>query len=128
MSPRKEQLRDRLHECGLRCTEPRRCIVEALYQGPKSHAQLLAETGLDRVTLYRNLQSLQRAGLVYRVPAEGSEVLYALCQAKHQVHVHFFCDSCNRAYCLESESVQVSAPWGHKLERVLLMGLCPQCT
>lgn len=123
----KEQVKHQLHERGLRCTEPRRCVVEALYRGPKSHAQLLSETGLDRVTLYRNLQSLQRAGLVYRVPAEGSEVLYALCQAKHTAHVHFFCDNCNQAYCLEPEVVRVSGPWTQKLTRILLMGVCPKC-
>jgi Fur family ferric uptake transcriptional regulator len=122
-----EHIRDRLHECGLRCTEPRRCIIEALERGPRTHAQLLEETGLDRVTVYRNLQALQKAGLVYRVPIEGSETIYVLCREGSSLHAHFFCERCHRAYCLEPGTFWLTGPWGKSVHRVLLLGICPQC-
>jgi Fur family ferric uptake transcriptional regulator len=124
------RLRDiegRLHECGLRCTEPRRCIIEALEKGPRTHAQLLEETGLDRVTVYRNLRALQKAGLIYRVPIEGSDNVYVLCREGSSFHAHFFCERCHRAYCLEPGTFWLTGTWGEGVDRVLLMGVCPQC-
>ena len=120
-------IKGRLHECGLRCTEPRRCIVEALEKGPHTHAQLLEATGLDRVTVYRNLQALQKAGLVYRVPVEGSENVYVLCREGNSFHAHFFCERCHRAYCLEPGTFWLTGAWSEGVKRVLLVGVCPEC-
>ncbi len=120
-------IKGRLHECGLRCTEPRRCIVEALEKGPQTHAQLLEATGLDRVTVYRNLQALQKVGLVYRVPVEGSENVYVLCREGSSFHAHFFCERCHRAYCLEPGTFWLTGAWGEGVRRVLLLGVCPEC-
>ncbi len=120
-------MKERLYDRGLRCTEPRRRIIEALEKGPRTHAQLLKETGLDRVTVYRNLQALQKVGLVYRVPIEGSENLYVLCKQLESLHAHFFCERCHRAYCLEEGTFWLTGPWSVTVSRVLLVGVCPQC-
>ncbi|MCX8113116.1 MAG: transcriptional repressor [Bacteroidia bacterium] len=123
----KAKLRKRLHAEGLRCTHPRRCIVEALEQGPKTHAQLLRETQLDRVTVYRNLIALQKIGIVYRVYLPGHEPIYVLCDADSPTHAHFFCKNCRKGVCLPPGVIQLAEPWASYTERVLLLGRCPEC-
>jgi len=123
----KRSLKEKLHEEGLRCTQPRRCIVEALESGPKTHAELLKLTRLDRVTVYRNLLALQKIGLIYRVYLASGEPYYVLCDAETPTHAHFFCEKCHQAMCLPDETIQVAPPWAERVERVLLVGKCAQC-
>ncbi|MCX7605997.1 MAG: transcriptional repressor [Bacteroidia bacterium] len=123
----KSSLRDTLHGKGLRCTEPRRCILQALAEGPKTHAELLRLTELDRVTVYRNLIALQRSGLIYRVYLPGQDPLYVLCDGDGPTHAHFFCQKCHKATCLPAHAVQIAEPWTGQVEKVLLLGRCSQC-
>lgn len=120
----KAPLKHTLHERGLRCTEPRRCLLQALQSGPKSHAQLLEITQLDRVTVYRNLIALQKAGLIYRIHVPGHESLYVLCERHGEKHAHFFCENCGKAFCLPEGVVQIAEPWGSRVDKVLLLGRC----
>ncbi|MDW8416492.1 MAG: transcriptional repressor [Bacteroidia bacterium] len=123
----KPKLRKRLQSEGLRCTHPRRCILNALEQGPKTHAELLKETQLDRVTVYRNLIALQRAGIVYRVYLPGHDPVYVLCEAEVPTHAHFFCQKCRKGICLPPDTVHVAAPWATYTERIFLLGECMGC-
>lgn len=123
----KHSLKEKLHKEGLRCTQPRRCIVQTLESGPKTHAELLKLTGLDRVTVYRNLLALQQIGLIYRVYLPTGEPYYVLCDTQHPSHAHFFCEKCYQAVCLSGDTIQVSSPWIHRVERVLLVGKCIKC-
>lgn len=124
----KTHLKEKLHQQGLRCTEPRRCIIRALKEGPKTHAELLAHTELDRVTVYRNLIVLQKIGLVYRVYLPGQEPLYVLCEGEGPSHAHFFCQKCRKGVCLPPSSIHIASPWAERTERVLLLGKCVQCS
>lgn len=121
------KLKKRLHAEGLRCTHPRRCILEALEKGPKTHAELLRDTQLDRVTIYRNLIALQRAGLVYKVYLPGHEPVYVLCESEGPTHAHFFCQKCRKGICLPPNTVQIAEPWASRTERVFLLGTCSEC-
>ena len=65
------QLQQKLRGAGLRSTALRVAVLRRLERAttPLSHADLvdaLADQGLDRVTLYRNLNDLAEAGLVAR--------------------------------------------------------------
>lgn len=120
----KPPLKNTLHQRGLRCTEPRRCLLQALQSGPKSHAQLLEVTQLDRVTVYRNLIALQKAGLIYRVHVPGHDSLYVLCERHGEKHAHFFCENCGKGVCLPEGIVQIAEPWGSRVDKVLLLGSC----
>ena len=45
-------------------------------------------------------------------------------------HVHFYCERCNRTYCLESIHIpQVTLPAGYEVHGVnyVIKGLCPHC-
>lgn len=124
----KSELKKTLRQKGLRCTEPRRCIVEALEKGPKTHAELLRLTGLDRVTVYRNLILLQQVGLVYRVYLPGHEPLFVLCEKEGGgFHAHFFCEKCRKGVCLPADTIQIVEPWAKQVDKVLLLGRCLHC-
>ncbi|MCS7189637.1 MAG: transcriptional repressor [Bacteroidia bacterium] len=124
----KDPIKEKLQHQGLRCTTPRKCIIQALQKGPKTHAEILKETRLDRVTTYRNLIALQKAGLVYRVYLPGRNALYVLCQAEKPSHAHFFCQRCSKGICLSPEIIQLASPWDTRVEKMLLLGYCPQCS
>ncbi|MCS7297922.1 MAG: transcriptional repressor [Bacteroidia bacterium] len=111
----------------MRCTQPRRCILEALMKGPKTHAELLKATKLDRITVYRNLIALQKIGLVYRVYLPGHDPVYVLCEGEGAEHAHFFCCQCRKGICLPSGTVQIMEPWASHTQRVLLVGQCMDC-
>lgn len=92
---------------------------------------------VDRVTLYRVLESFEQKGLVHRVPDDEVSVKYALCAHHHAParphadnHAHFKCEACGDTFCLEQSAIpEVEVPPGFRLKEqyLLLGGLCMQC-
>ena len=70
-----------LKNAGLRTTRQRRVILELLLTcgSPLSHAEILSkiEEHLDRVTLYRTLETLRKAGIVHQV--QGIDGVWRFC-------------------------------------------------
>ena len=68
-----------LKNAGLRTTRQRRVILELLLAcgSPLSHAEILSkiEEHLDRVTLYRTLETLRKAGVDMEDPETVEECL-----------------------------------------------------
>ncbi len=96
-------------------------------------AQRLGRNHLDKVTIYRTLESFIAAGLVHKVFLQERAWHYEMadhCTA-HQCHPHFVCTDCARTYCLPQASAPVAAiaPAGFVVRRqeVRLEGLCPAC-
>ena len=128
-----------LRHVGLRRTRARKAVLGVLL-GSKhllSHRQLarrpeLAE--LDRVTLYRTLDVLERRGLVHRV--QGLDGVWRFCAHSHSHrgcpanHPHFLCRRCGQMRCLEGQAMPfVQVPEGVSVEgkQLLVYGLCPAC-
>lgn len=95
----------------LRVTSFRKDLLRILMESPKamSQAELLSLMGpyADRVTLYRNLQTLMEVGLIHEVAVSNQAICYAMCpdhcesgEHKHQ-HLHFHCLQCHTTQCLE---------------------------
>ncbi len=129
-----------LKQNGLSTTESRKAILQLFLNahGALEHAVIEKKTGeqFDRVTIYRTLQTFQKSGLIHTVPSSDSIVRYALCKEEcseghhHDNHVHFMCDHCGIAYCLENVTVpEVKVPKGFKVSGtdVLLNGVCKSC-
>lgn len=137
---------DLLRAHGMRVT-PVRCQVVALLHrlaGAKTHQQVLDEFGaegleMDRVTVYRTLNSLTEAGILHRITGVDRTFSYALHAAPHlpqahsDDHPHFVCEQCSLTFCLPEVPIEVSeirAPKGftcHHTE-VKVFGLCPDCS
>ncbi|MDP1537717.1 MAG: transcriptional repressor [Burkholderiales bacterium] len=134
-------IHDLLRAAGIKVTRGRVRVLAALQAArqPLCHAELEAQLGadaavpLDRVTLYRILDSLVAGGLalravdtrgVFRFSAAGT-------QHRHAGHVHFRCTDCGGVFCLKAEPPPPpKLPRGFRLAEVELdvRGTCAVCT
>ncbi|MFA9440870.1 Fur family transcriptional regulator [Uliginosibacterium sp. sgz301328] len=136
-SPSPSQLADRIRALGARATPARVAVMRLLESSAHalSHHDIesaLADSGFDRVTLYRVLDWLVETGLAHRV-ADGQRVFrFSAAQqaAQHTAHAHFRCDDCGRVFCLEDVSVaEPRLPQGF-VGRAIdfnVSGHCAQC-
>ena len=104
---------------------------------PLSHQEIASHEGprtLDRVTLYRTLTTLQRAGLLHRVQGidgvwrfGGHQAHSAKCGGNH---IHFLCLECSRMSCLPEQPLPwVKEPSGAEVfgKQLVVYGRCAQC-
>jgi len=130
------ELRNLLVDHGIRVTDQRLLLLRELTRliRPVSHPELtqrLAETTLDRATIYRNLCSLTKAGLLVRRLAGGSVWRYELprgSSSEHGSHPHFVCTDWGSIACLSADDVTLHgiATRGEIVE-VELRGRCGAC-
>ena len=128
-----------MQEHGIRLTANRLLIARALESAgrPLSMTELedLLET-IDKSGVFRTLQLFREAGLVHVLEDSGDGVRYELChshnsEAHDDLHVHFYCESCHRTFCLDSVPVpSVPVPEGYTplTRSFLVRGLCPDCS
>jgi len=127
----------------LRSTGPRVAVLRALGSAasPVTHAVLaeqLADEGMDRATIFRNLTDLVAAGLVRRIDAGDHvwrfEVRRTAAHAQSD-HPHFTCVDCGSVSCLQDLTVQIVPVAGAaakakviRFDEVLLKGHCENCS
>lgn len=112
-------------------------LLRAAHQ-PLCHGEIESflgnhETAIDRVTLYRVLDSLVACGLalkavdtrgVFRFSAAGV-------QRRHTEHIHFRCIDCGGVFCLSAEPPPApKLPRGFRLSDIEfdVRGTCAGCT
>ena len=114
---RRTELKERLREAGLRATGPRLEVLAALeaQQGAVTHGDLadrLADQGIDRATVYRNLTDLTEAGILRRTDLGDHVWRFELIagEGAHEaaLHPHFICGECGTVSCMPD--VEVVAP------------------
>ena len=139
MSSAEKEADTLLRENGLRVTAKRREVLKAILEAskPLSHTQvvaLVAETGLDPATVYRNLIKLRDAGLIEIASRANGIDRYSLVrpEAGAHSHPHFVCDDCGEVSCLPVEfSPLPSTPerWADSIQSaaIQLRGECPDC-
>jgi Fur family ferric uptake transcriptional regulator len=99
-----------LRHVRLRVTQSRLAVLTTLLgaHAPLSHQALHAVLPhLDRVTLYRTLDSLITAGLAQKITDEERAFRYCATgtgqgadDATHDRHGHFTCSGCGKVFCL----------------------------
>jgi len=131
--------RQTIQAAGLRATPARVATLNLLRQSstPLTHAEVsdrLTDQGIDKATIFRNLNDLAAAGLLRRselgdhvwrfeIVGEGEHV--------HESHPHFVCVDCGNVSCLQQirltkKSQLASEAIGHVTE-ILLRGQCRDC-
>lgn len=127
-------------ESGGRNTEARRNVLACLIAAERalSHAEIearLADTDLDRVTLYRVLEWLVEQSLAHRVGAMSGfdrAMRFAFSRPEHRhAHAHFQCVQCGTTMCLDAVAVPaLPVPGGAQLQGVELaaFGYCARCS
>jgi Fur family transcriptional regulator, ferric uptake regulator len=138
--PSLDQLKNTIRGVGLRSTAPRVAVLKRLMGAstPVSHGELvdtLAEEGMDRTTVYRNLVDLTEAGLVQRTDLGDHVWRFELKRGTGESvrHPHFTCTDCGSVACLPEVTVSVKKAKGvpralakQKVE-IQLRGKCDAC-
>ena len=101
---------------------------------PYSELQKSLEN-FDRVTLYRNINTLMDSGIIHKASTRGQETYYAICSHQctskyhnHQ-HIHFKCMNCMEVSCLQIDSqVSIQIP-NVQIQNIEIeaSGICENC-
>jgi Fur family ferric uptake transcriptional regulator len=119
---------------GLRLSMTRQVVLEALFAagGPVSAESLALRLGLVATTVYRNLETLERHGLVRHVHLGHGPGLYAL--VGHGEHEYIYCPDCRTARTLRPEQLDpvrahIRRRFGYEVRftHFALVGQCLQC-
>jgi Fur family transcriptional regulator, ferric uptake regulator len=130
--------RQMLHTARLYCTRARTAVLAVLIRasGPLRQDQIAEQMAIsetNKVTIYRTLESLIKAGLVHRVFMETRACHFELANhcTETQCHPHFTCRNCGATHCLPGMSLPMAqSPYkGFVIshQEVRLEGLCPSC-
>ena len=133
-----DRARQMLKDARLYCTEARVAILQVLMGAvrplPQDQiARQLTKRKLNKVTVYRTLESLVAAGLVHQAFMHNRAWHFELADhcTERQCHPHFTCTSCGVTHCLTEVSMpMVKIPQeGFVIHRqqTRLEGLCPSC-
>jgi len=123
-----------LRESGLRLSTPRRLVIEALFAaaGPVSAAHLARALALDESSVYRNLEVLERHGLIHHVHLGHGPGLYVLV-ARDEVE-YIYCERCAKVTPLAPEQLdpvrrQIKERFGYtaRFTHFAIVGLCERC-
>jgi Fur family ferric uptake transcriptional regulator len=102
-----------LKSSGLKCTPNRLHVLRIIGNSPSplSAQELLATVErsrpLNRVTMYRILDSLVESKLVDRISAGDRSFRYGLAHnPNHPPHPHFYCTTCGNMVCLDPGSLE----------------------
>lgn len=133
-----ETVKKLLKGAGLRNTKQRIRVLELLLeQGvPLSHSEISGLLGepMDKVTLYRTLQTLQSVGIVHQV--QGLDGVWRFCAHDPGVegcpgdHPHFLCLSCGKMTCMTDQQLpHVDVPEGVEVggKQLVIYGTCRDC-
>jgi Fur family transcriptional regulator, ferric uptake regulator len=135
-----EAIRDILKKNHMSITDSRVQILGLFYnqESALAHADIEKKTSdaIDRVTIYRTLQTFEEKGLIHSIPTSDNSVKYALCKEQceeghhHDNHVHFICDDCGKTICLDDVLVpEVKLPEGFEPQQsnMVVNGICGDC-
>jgi Fur family ferric uptake transcriptional regulator len=123
-----------LRERGLRLSTPRRLVLEALFaaDGPVSAEHLTRLLRLDLASVYRNLETLERHGLVCHVHLGHGPGLYALRGGGEREYL--YCERCGAVRALVPEELdpvreRVRERFGYeaRFTHFPIVGTCPAC-
>lgn len=91
---------------------------------------------VDKSNVFRALTTFKEHHLVH-VIEDGSEgVRYEICHSHsphtdEDMHVHFFCELCNRTFCIDNTPIPlVDLPDGYSMRTAnfVVKGICPECS
>lgn len=128
-----------LKEHDLKNTKQRVRVLEeiALDTAAISQPNLEKKLGkeIDRVTLYRILNTYEEKGILHKIMDMNGTANYAICSSScseyyhHDEHVHFNCTNCFKIYCLEVEAPRIKMPKGFTAKTVssIAYGICDKC-
>ena len=134
-----QKFRDLLKSRSLKATSNRLKLLEYLqsYETAMPYSQIQKSMKpMDRVTLYRTLNTLLGQGIIHQAFRDNNETYYALCghrcseHAHHHEHIHFSCNVCKEVTCQEiHQKIEIDLP-NFEIDKVSIVvkGTCQKCT
>ncbi len=119
---------------GMRLSTARRLVLEALFsaEGPVSAAHLAHTLAIDESSVYRNLEVLERHGLIRHVHLGHGPGLYVLV-GRHEVE-YLYCERCAKVTAVTPDQLdplrqKIKEQFGYeaKFTHFAIVGLCQQC-
>lgn len=120
---------------GMRLSTPRRLVLKALFfaEGPVSARHLASTLGVDVTSVYRNLEVLERNGLIRHVHLGHGPGLYVL--FGHREVEYLYCDGCGEVTAVSPQELDPlrrhlrdSFGYDVRFTHFALVGLCADCT
>lgn len=120
-------------------TPGRVAIIKAIqkYSKPLSESEIRSEMeeAYDRITFYRNIQTLHAAGIIHKIVIDNTVVKYGLnvCDKGHNhqnEHAHFYCEKCTTVLCMHEVRIPTyGLPEGFLLSDsdIIIKGKCSTC-
>ncbi|HPC03562.1 MAG TPA: transcriptional repressor [Syntrophales bacterium] len=118
-------------------TAPRIAILEKLIRSGRALtvSDLVSEgMEMDRVTIYRTLNTLRDKGIVREIPTSSGTNYYEMACRHNPLHPHFYCTSCRSMTCLPPLAGGEMKAWLTLPEGLLareltvsISGLCGRC-
>ncbi len=129
-----------LQEAGLSKTTQRVAVLSALLHTdiPLCAREILEKIGWDcsinKVTVYRILDSFRTAGIIREIPTEHGEKFYEMACRHNPLHPHFYCRICRNLSCMPASGITENWLQRFRLANesvesmvVNLSGVCPGC-
>jgi Fur family ferric uptake transcriptional regulator len=124
---------------GLRASSARRLVLAALFAADRPVTAEQIATGLDGLTppsdlgsVYRNLETLERLGVVRHVHAAHGPALYTIARDEHEGFLA--CERCGeikpanpRAVALIRQAVRRAFGYDASFVHFPIVGVCPDC-
>ena len=135
----KSQIRTLLQKRSLKATSNRLNLLTKManFGSAMSYSAIQKQLQpIDRVTLYRTIETLKEKGIIHKAFQENNEIYYAICgnscaeDHHHHEHVHFRCTKCNTISCEDlNNSLEISIP-NHQIFKVSINveGVCGVCS
>ncbi|MBO4811862.1 MAG: transcriptional repressor [Prevotella sp.] len=123
---------------GVKPTSNRIVVLRALATSARPLTLLELENRIltiDKSGVFRALTLFRDHHLVHTIDDGSGAMRYELCHSHSQqedddLHVHFFCERCQRTFCLDGVAVpQVTVPPGFTVRSAnyIVKGFCPDC-
>jgi Fur family transcriptional regulator, ferric uptake regulator len=119
---------------GMRLSIARRLVLEALFaaDGPISAVHLAHTLSIDESSVYRNLEVLERHGLIRHVHLGHGRGLYTLV-GRHEVE-YIYCERCAKVTAVTPEQLDpvrksIKKRFGYeaRFTHFAIVGLCERC-
>ena len=126
---------DKLKHRGIKPTATRLLILRAMFRGDETVSLPKLLPTVDKSTISRTLSVFLMNRLIHVVDDGSGSLKYNVCSddcdcGVEDEHTHFYCENCQRTFCLKRIHVPVvSLPGGFVLNSInyVIKGLCPEC-
>jgi Fur family ferric uptake transcriptional regulator len=123
-----------LRASGLRLSTARRLVIDALFAAsePVSASRLSSELAIDESSVYRNLEVLERHGLVRHLHLGHGPGLYVLTSREEAEYL--YCEQCTKVMVAAPEQIgvvreEIRRRFGYtaRFTHFAIVGVCQDC-